>query len=355
MYSWHDIILLIGFAQGLFIAFVLWHKPATNWRARNYLVGIVGGLALIMLMRAGFQPEMVRRFAAVLLLPDVILFTQGPLLYLFTRALLNRSELSLQGKLLHFSPAILHVLVLNTIIGQHLVGKLHFLTKQQILYCFFAIELGAIISLFCYLMLSYRAFLRYRHNWTIQYTTPFPARFFATFFPAGFVVCLIWAVSFGLNVVQPEPDYAFYNLMWLILAGYVFVLGYQLVLHPELLELPRVRTVLPNEELKLLTLERHMQEVKPFLDEQLKLADLALAVDLSPHELSRLLNHSREQGFFEYVNAYRIRHFIALRNDPACAERNISELAYQSGFNSRTAFNRAFRKVTGMSPSVYFR
>ena len=58
---------------------------------------------------------------------------------------------------------------------------------------------------------------------------------------------------------------------------------------------------------------------------------------------------------FDFINGYRIREFIALRQDKRNNHLNILELAYQSGFNSKSAFNRAFRKEMGQSPSMYLK
>ena len=73
------------------------------------------------------------------------------------------------------------------------------------------------------------------------------------------------------------------------------------------------------------------------------------------HELSKVLNYAFGKNFFDYLNAFRIQEFIALRNDARYSHLTITDLSFQAGFNSRTAFNRAFRKEMGQTPSEYFK
>lgn len=94
-----------------------------------------------------------------------------------------------------------------------------------------------------------------------------------------------------------------------------------------------------------------MAEAKPFLDPQLNLERLADRVAMTPREVSELLNRSAGQHFFDFVNRYRIEHAQALMLETP--KRSILEVLHESGFNSKSSFNTAFRKHTGMTPSAW--
>ncbi|MBI1227010.1 MAG: helix-turn-helix domain-containing protein [Bacteroidetes bacterium] len=352
---WLDLLLSAGAALGSFIAAVLWQKMPSNRNAVQYLVSIIGLLALVMVLRASYQPQMVQTFAEIILLPDVILFLIGPYLYFFTRSLLQLPLPEIPGRWWHFLPAAIHVLVFNTVVGLHLNGTFSFLSKAQIYLIFYIIEGGAIVSLLAYVWLSLRDYRRYRMAWDQQFSTPLPARLLQPFFIAGFLLSACWMASFLGNLLRDKPDYTAYYTLWFVLVAYVFFLGYQILLHPEWLELPKLKTLVDIPQSVQDRVEKHMLEERPYLDALLKIGDLADTLDMPKHELSKVLNHAFGKNFFDYVNAHRVQAFIALRNNPRHAHLNIFDLAYQAGFNSRTAFNRAFRKETGFTPSEYFK
>ena len=92
---------------------------------------------------------------------------------------------------------------------------------------------------------------------------------------------------------------------------------------------------------------------KPYLNPALTLRLLAGHVDIHPNQLSWLLNEHLGKNFNEFINKRRIEHFKELVVDPDNAHISLIGLAYQSGFNSKTVFNTAFKKEVGMTPKAY--
>ncbi len=102
-------------------------------------------------------------------------------------------------------------------------------------------------------------------------------------------------------------------------------------------------------------LEELMQEDRPYLDPNLSLRDLAEILDLPPNHLSQLLNEGFNKNFAEFVNSYRLETFKSKAADPSQQHLTILALAYDSGFNSKTVFNTFFKKMTGKTPSQYWK
>lgn len=99
-------------------------------------------------------------------------------------------------------------------------------------------------------------------------------------------------------------------------------------------------------------LERHMSERRPHLESNLTVAQLARQLGSAPRELSEVINRGFDQNFFEFISAYRVEEAKARFADRADA-RSILDVMYDAGFNSKSVFNTAFKKATGMTPSQY--
>lgn len=96
-----------------------------------------------------------------------------------------------------------------------------------------------------------------------------------------------------------------------------------------------------------------MQKEKLFTEPELTLADLASRLKTHPNYLSQVINKNEGKSFCDYVNGLRIEEFKRLAMIPKNQQYTLLTLAYDCGFNSKSAFNRYFKKTTGMSPSVY--
>ncbi len=100
-------------------------------------------------------------------------------------------------------------------------------------------------------------------------------------------------------------------------------------------------------------LSAFMIEKQPYLEPDLKLADLAEEVDIPANHLSQVINQECGQKFFDFVNAYRVELAQSLLKDPDYAHYTILAIAYEAGFNNKASFNRSFKKITGMTPSAF--
>ncbi len=66
-----------------------------------------------------------------------------------------------------------------------------------------------------------------------------------------------------------------------------------------------------------------------------------------------MINARLQKTFYDYINAHRVEAFTQLVSDPAQRRYTLLALAFQCGFNSKSSFNRNFKKVMGESPSDY--
>ncbi len=95
------------------------------------------------------------------------------------------------------------------------------------------------------------------------------------------------------------------------------------------------------------------EQEKIFKSPTLNSAQLAKKVGIPAYQLSQVINIGLDTSFFELLSSYRIEYVKHLLKQEDSADKNIIDMAYEAGFNSKSAFNTAFKRYTGMTPSQY--
>lgn len=94
-----------------------------------------------------------------------------------------------------------------------------------------------------------------------------------------------------------------------------------------------------------------------YQDSTLTLGSLSKIIGVNRATLSQAINRSTGNNFNSFINEYRVREAILLmesdRSKPPSTRHSMEQIAYDSGFNDRISFYRAFKKSTGLSPSDF--
>ena len=96
-----------------------------------------------------------------------------------------------------------------------------------------------------------------------------------------------------------------------------------------------------------------MKSEKPYLDSKLTIHQLAKQLDTNSKYLSKILNTEFEKNFVSFINHYRIEAAKLFLLDEEYRLFTIEAIAEKSGFNSKSAFNTAFKKITQKTPSQF--
>lgn len=98
-----------------------------------------------------------------------------------------------------------------------------------------------------------------------------------------------------------------------------------------------------------------MEKEKVYKNPDLNLNQVAELVDVHPNVLSQTINYIANKNFYDYINGYRVEEFKRIAVLPKNQKLTIMSLAYESGFNSKTSFNRNFKKYTHCSPREFLK
>jgi AraC-like DNA-binding protein len=100
-------------------------------------------------------------------------------------------------------------------------------------------------------------------------------------------------------------------------------------------------------------LVKMIANTKPHIDPSLTLPRLASLLAVTPNLLSEAINTRAGLNFTDFINRHRIEEAQRMLEDPVHQHKKIATIAYETGFNSLSVFNTAFKKFTSMTPSVY--
>jgi AraC-like DNA-binding protein len=111
----------------------------------------------------------------------------------------------------------------------------------------------------------------------------------------------------------------------------------------------------PDADLLHLKLKEYMKLEKPYLDSDLSLSKLGECFGVHSNYLSQVINEKENMNFYDYVNRYRIDEFKRMASEPKKKNFTILALAFECGFNSKSAFNNCFKKLTSQTPSEFMK
>ena len=101
------------------------------------------------------------------------------------------------------------------------------------------------------------------------------------------------------------------------------------------------------------TLMNYVESEKPYLQSRLSIQDLARALGIPSYHLSQVINEHLGQSFYDFINRYRVDEFKRRIGNQQYRQYTLMSIALDCGFNSKSSFNRIFKKIEGCTPSGY--
>lgn len=96
-----------------------------------------------------------------------------------------------------------------------------------------------------------------------------------------------------------------------------------------------------------------MENDKYFLKSTASLSGLSKTINESSHHVSQVINEKLNQSFFEMLATYRVEEAKTILKTELGKKLTIEEVAERVGYNSKSAFNNAFKKITSQTPSTF--
>ncbi|WP_420574406.1 helix-turn-helix domain-containing protein [Kordia sp.] len=362
-FSFLDLVLFAGVVQGIFLIVSLHFTSQKNKKANTILMIIIGLATFIFAGKmAIFQIKAIWIWRPALL-SDCTIYLFGPLLYMYFRALVFKHHPKNILAFKHYIPALLLFLFFSwslTITTEEYI-RLSYTDTMGVIYL--GMELAGVISLSAYSFLSYKIVLKIKNSEQTQLAHAHKLSRYLTFTLLGMcAIILFWSVGiFRTYVIHSYDSFIIYQLVWISMAVFLFIVGYFSFTQPEIVRLQvekknnTSKDRLNEEKIAIITkkLQLLIEEEKIFMRSDLSLKILARRVDTSSNNLSWLLNSVYEKTFYEYINEYRVKAFLRKIEDGEHKKQTLLAIAMDAGFNSKSTFNKTFKSLMNDTPSRY--
>lgn len=307
--------------------------------------------------------EAVYRFPDLYVVGEPFLFLYAPFLFLYTRSVTRNNPGLRWYDIFHFIPFLAvalyfllyfhlapHGLKVSMLLNDELFNS--FLVDGSMLWLQFGVYSLACIILMVHYRLRIEQFnSSYRHdlfNWLVFLVGAFIL--WKGIFVSGYL--------FGLFSGQLATAFKiFVEIAFLFYASMIAYKGLQM---PNVVLSAGEGAAYQNSPLTaddratmLQKLDRVMSDDRAWQDPELTLGQLAAMAGIPPYHLSQLLNTVIRRNFYNYVNSFRIEAAKVVLADPARQDMTILEVLYDVGFSSKSVFNAAFKKETGLTPTAY--
>lgn len=358
------ILLLIGVAQGLLLSLTLCTSAKGNVSAKRMLGSFVALSSYLI-----FNNFLVR--TKYLIAVPHLAIVGGPLVFLVIVPLYFYVKMMTTERFSFSKNDIVHLIPFFAVIGLLFPFYL-WSADEKIAYVYRSViplerkvrESAQLIQRLFYLYLSVRLILQHRKRIRDNYSSieKINLRWLLLLLSA---TVIILAAGFVLGIIGISTSTS--SVVPLILSVTIIGMGYyglkqpEIFLHhekgaePETSSIKYETSPLSEEYTESIVrrLTEHMMSARPFTDPNLTLAALAKQLSVKPHHLSQILNEKVGKNFFEFINYYRIEEAKNRLHNISSKDFTLLSLAYEVGFNSKSVFNTAFKKNTGMTPSAY--
>lgn len=108
-----------------------------------------------------------------------------------------------------------------------------------------------------------------------------------------------------------------------------------------------------SKDIILKDIMHQMKSEKYFKSSTASMSGLAKAIHQSSHHVSQVINEKLDQSFFEMIASYRVEEAKEILKTELGKKLTIEDVAERVGYNSKSAFNTAFKKITSQTPSEF--
>ncbi len=361
-YNFSNITILFGAIQGFVLCISIYNRKEINKASVSMFVLFLFSLAFLNMMYAFLDLNLFQYYRPLHVFPFPYKWLIGPAFYFYIKnQFVDKNEKPFHKKeWFLFVPALIYGCVRLYWFGISVSENSYRITQvivdsnyfriQEVGYLLYTIILGMFAFAF---LTNKKEALNYPPK-TIK-TIGWLKGFIILFTVIHIIGILLFSIDLIIHNGQETFQFLYPNLI--INVAFIYWIGIIGFTKPKHLfnvfknENTSKKEIVKREITEKLAIVIHKNEV--YKNTNLTLEQLALTIEISPRELSKYINEIHQMNFSEYLNFHRIEKVKELLTSPDSKKYKFLTLAEDAGFSSKSSFNAIFKKMVGVTPSIY--
>ncbi|GAA3974973.1 ABC transporter permease [Mucilaginibacter dorajii] len=357
----YDLTFLGAIFTGLTFTLQLWFAKRINRTANRFLGLALLTVVLWMTWVLGMDIGLGTYFPRWSWMPLQFSLALGPLIYFYVLKI-TRPEYKFRFKdLLHFSPLLMELGTQVWSVSDSIKNRAATYDTLSYRQMSPVLHLLAFISVIIYLYWSSGLIKRFYQQLKFNNESDrhrYELRWLHRLLTGLGLLWLLWIPYTAVNYFYYRLGISAYYPLYILLAIMMIWIAAAAFFKQQIsvpVQGPPVSKPLSTAALrqKGIWLKKAMELNLFYQDAELSLSTLAGKLDIHTHELSRIINIALKKNFNDFINEYRVRDVARKMQDPAYDHLTLLGIAFESGFNSKSAFHRIFKQMTGKSPAEH--
>ena len=369
--SYFTLVLLIGSALSLVMAFFLWFNSAGLFQ--NKILGTMNFFWFFVVFVFAMQSkDFYIKFPHLSRIVSLIPLTLFPLLYIYIKSYLSGEKWKVTNFSIHFLPALAYFIAISPYYFHSAEIKREMIASGEVPAFIFVVgKVFDVIIILQGIFYTTASMKLINHFHTMMARRLTRAQRYILDWLKFFVITYVFLWAIGtvgaiLEMMNISVPFDLFRIFYLGLTILTLSIGVFALRRPDILQkqiqpagpdmkpYPPDEEKSPEEDLKELELIlNYLEKEKAYLKNDLSLADISEATGVPKHRISALLNNELGKSFYEIVNDYRTKEAIRLMSEGKHLNFTLTYIAEMAGFNSKATFNRIFKKITNQTPSEY--
>lgn len=356
-------IYAIGIAQALFLFIILIRKKE-NKLANKVLAFTMIAFAIDLTGEISVRTGFVENIFWIMIFVGSLPYLYGPLIYLYTKFLTTaRKNFKLKDSI-HLVPFLItfvfYIFFVFSTTYEYKVALTNYAEKPPAFVLFFGSAIP-FVGIF-YSLLTIKVANEFNKNIRDRFSDIEKIDLYWLTYLAysNLVIWVVVILAYLINIVFDSWVYA-NILIYVALTIFLYLLSFNAYKQPEIKtninkqEDSYQKSGLSDEKADehLQTIIGKMETEKLYLNPKLSLSELSNNTGITTHNISEIINKKLEQNFYDFVNKYRVEEVKRLIKNDESVNFNLLAHAFEAGFASKSAFNSAFKKFTGTTPSKF--
>ncbi len=396
--SLYDLFLLFSVFQGILLILTLSTLQDNNKLANKLLISLILVSMIALFSKiSGEYRAVFQAFPKLIFLPELILFLYAPLFYFYVIQLLT-IQVKITRKWVHFVPFVLVLLVYTPYLIMEREKFIDLIVCRELTVVFSGVFIFALLINGYYWFICKRIITKYKQQYSHLHSSEQNLLYLNAVILIKGLCLVVWifvCLASIVGKVLELPNQAFVekstDAIWLVFSIIPYFMGYFAMNQPQIFRIKQnddffkpIATIKTEQNVALFEqlheeeeidlvkegfksekiddnilplkamVEEYMLLEKPYINSQLTLNQLAEKVEMNPVLLSKVINEGFQKNFFDFVNTFRIEEYKRMLVLPKYKNYTLLGVAFEVGFNSKSAFNRSFKKITNITPSDFY-